>query len=84
MELEETYFSGQRRVKLKVTTSTLSDITCGVPQGSILGPLLFLVYITDLTTLSDKMLSIMFTDDTSIFIQGTNKNYTWNGNCYEL
>ena len=62
----------QQRVKLKGTTSTLSNITCGVPEGSILGPLLFLIYINDLTTLSDKMLTIMFADDTSIFIQGNN------------
>jgi hypothetical protein len=38
----------------------------------MLGPLLFLIYINDLTTLSDKMLTIMFADDTSIFIQGNN------------
>ena len=61
MELEETYLSGY-------ITSIHNNITCGVLQVSILGPLLFLFYINDLTTLSDTMLTIMFAVDTSILI----------------
>ena len=54
--------------------SALGNISCGVPQGSILGPLLFLVYINDLTNVSDKLFSILYADDTNLFIQGKDIN----------
>ena len=47
--------------------SNILKIKCGVPQGSILGPLLFLLYINDMQNASRIFQPIMFADDTNLF-----------------
>ena len=49
-------------------SSSIQNITCGVPQGSILGPLLFLLYVNDIVHCSKSLQFILFADDTNLFL----------------
>ena len=49
----------------------MATITCGVPQGSILGPLLFLIFVNDLKK-STSLDPIMFADNTNLFYSHKN------------
>ena len=48
------------------TFSTMSSISTGVPQGSVLGPLLFIIYINDIKDACDKFHAIIFADDSNL------------------
>ena len=63
----------QQCVKINQSTSDSKTITCGVPQGSVFRPLLFLIYINDIFLAAPKVSFHLFADDTCIF--HSNKNY---------
>ena len=61
-------------VKVNGKLSNKEMITCGVPQGSILGPILFLLYINDIKSSSKILNFFLFGDDTSTYLSGKNLN----------
>ena len=69
----ESYLTNcQQYVQLADVNSDLLNVRCGVPQGSILGPKLFILYINDICNLSKLLELILFADDTNSFYTGSN------------
>ena len=58
----------QQYVRIDNTDSEMLRTTCGVPQGSTLGPLLFLFYINDMPNCSKKLSFRIFADDTTFLL----------------
>ena len=61
-------------VKIEDTRSSMDTIICGIPQGSTLGPLLFLLYINDLPNSSSKFSFRIFADDTNMFFSSNSSS----------
>ena len=75
LDLFKSYLTNRKQhVVIENVKSENQQIKCGVPQGSILGPLLFLLYINDISHISHILQCILFADDTSIFLSHKNKN----------
>ena len=67
------YLLGRSQVtEVDAYLSSKSQISCGVPQGSVLGPLLFLIYISDIHSSSDKLSFYLFADDTNLLYADKN------------
>ena len=51
------------------THPSTKPIKCGIPQGSLLGPLLFIIYMNDIYNVSEMLFSILYADDTTVIIK---------------
>ena len=73
LEWFRSYLSNRRQfVTYRDTSSEIRDVACGVPQGSVLGPLLFIIYTNDLPNALDNSHCILFADDTTIYCSSNN------------
>merc|ERR1712013_573928 len=69
LSLIESYLTDRQQcVQINNAISDLDYVSHGVPQGSILGPLFFLLYINDIAESSDVLKFYLFADDTAIFL----------------
>ena len=70
-EIMSSYLKNRKQiVVVDGQKSDILDITAGVPQGSRLGPLLFLIYINDISADIESDI-LIFADDTSLFVSGS-------------
>ena len=77
LEWFKNYLSNRyQRVVINGQHSEWGSINAGVPQGSVLGPLLFLVYINDIVSTVSHCNVRLFTDDTCLFLEVNNREVT--------
>ena len=66
MDLEALFLIGLEFVRYQSYDSEYKNVTCSVPQGSILGPHLFILYVNDITNTTSLFKIILFADDTTL------------------
>lgn len=64
----------QQYVQYNNNKSNNMQIKCGIPQGSVLGPKLFILYINDICDVSKLLNFVLFADDTNIYLSGNDLN----------
>ena len=74
VEWFRSYLSGRTQaIHVNNTVSDFDNIVCGVPQGSTLGPLLFLCYVNDMSiSISESCKLILYADDSAILYSHKN------------
>ena len=66
LQLLKSYISGRCQYVQLGDVKSSTHAVCGIPQGSVLGPLLFNIYINDITKVTSKFNIIMYADDTTL------------------
>lgn len=71
LDMFKSYLTNRHQLtRIGISESSKHAINCGIPQGSILGPLLFLIYVNDITDLKLYGNITLYADDTSLFYYG--------------
>lgn len=82
--------NGQQCVQMNKTVSESRKGQCGVTQGSLIDPKLFILFIHDICNISKLIKCVVYTDDTNLFCSGKTLtgslvcNWKWAGNCSDV